>query len=338
MHGEASAEARRFPPRSSSGAQIRATLEPRRRFDSFLCYFNRVNSRNRQSRLSACATHTGPDHDRDVGRSSGQTAASPGHHSADSGLREAPHSECRSQHALSLLVPQGTTAPAKQGQEPGDQGGAAHVGQYSQDHDGRSRCNSEIPLHDEAAELRSDQDHSLSLDGQEPHQRRKMAPFAQSVLSTACGNFGATDIAGQTQQRSGLAKQVQKDAVDDGEKMIVRILFNPTGTICFANALLTALAWSTLLSGGLLPGCWQHDFAFMRCFTQWTFLPLDLLTCEPFKWLLFGDWDVNDLMTQQDIIDFCHFLLLRRRPSFLSCSWMTPHTPSSCGRQSALER
>ena len=284
----------------------------------------------------------GADGDRD--REIGQATTGTGDNSAVPGLRPVPHRECGSQHALPLLVPQSSKADAEQRQELGDQGSPAYTEWNPQDLERGSRSNVEISLYDQDADGRPGQSTSLSLDSAQPLQWRNLASPAQLVLSqhlAACEIDFAT--ANTTAERTGEAGA--KASLEGDRLAMVRILLNRTGTVCFVNALLNALTWLTMLCRGLVPDCWRHGYALMRSLTLGTHIPVDVLSSEPFRWLITGSWEMKDLLTQQDTIDFGHFFLLRTSPSFLSCSWMTrihhaigedhPHLNSEKGFQFA---
>ena len=54
-----------------------------------------------------------------------------------------------------------------------------------------------------------------------------------------------------------------------------------------------------------------------------THFRLNLRTFQPLLWLLFGAFTEEDLMEQQDILEFTTFILDRLGPHFLSCQWCT---------------
>ena len=104
---------------------------------------------------------------------------------------------------------------------------------------------------------------------------------------------------------------------------LLRILENPTATLCYVNAFILALAWSTLLTNSLQPHLWHGGYELMKGATQWNLVPLNLLTFGPLLWLLHGGWSEDDLRSQHDILEFGTFLLSQTRPEFICCSWTT---------------
>jgi hypothetical protein len=93
----------------------------------------------------------------------------------------------------------------------------------------------------------------------------------------------------------------------------------------------------------LEPDQWQFGFELMRGLTQWSCVPLNVQLYPPFRWLLTGVWSDDELLAQQDIIEFGSILLSRMMPKFVSCSWTTriqhmtkevhPHLDSEKGAQ-----
>ena len=94
---------------------------------------------------------------------------------------------------------------------------------------------------------------------------------------------------------------------------LLRILENPTATLCYVNAFILALAWSTLLTNSLQPHLWHGGYELMKGATQWNLVPLNLLTFGPLLWLLHGGWSEDDLRSQHDILEFGTFLLSQTR-------------------------
>ena len=95
-----------------------------------------------------------------------------------------------------------------------------------------------------------------------------------------------------------------RDLRDDQVKRLVRVLLNTTGTACYINAFLVALCWCTLLTNGLEPTEWLFGFELMRGLTQWSCVPLNVQLYPPFRWLLTGVWTDDELLAQQDIMEF----------------------------------
>ena len=305
VHGQTSPSARRLAPCPSSGTRICAAHQPGRGVD-FAPAPHAESAVAAAEASAGSSPHTGYNADGDCDRAPGQAATGSSNNSAVPGLRPVPHSERGPQNALPLLVPQSTEADAKQGHEPGNQGGSTHAGWHPTDSERGPRSHSEIPLHDQDAQCRPGQSPAISLDGTQPKQWRNLASPAQLVLSqhlATCETDHATSDTAE--ERTGQAGA--KASLEEGGLVMVRILLNRTGTVCFVNALLNALTWLTLLCGGLVPACWKHGFALMRCLTEGTHIPVDILACDPFRWIINGDWEMKDLLTQQDTIDFGHF-------------------------------
>eukprot|EP00438_Fugacium_kawagutii_P035027 Skav228314 [mRNA] locus=scaffold3685:30397:36963:- [translate_table: standard] len=119
---------------------------------------------------------------------------------------------------------------------------------------------------------------------------------------------------GQSQPRSATAAQ--------GHSLkVIRLLLNTTGTACFANAVVQALAWIAVVGNYIHTEFWEAGLAFMKLFTTPSPLPLNLRKVAEFQSLLQGEWTVDDLLVQQDCNEFCQFFLNQLKPHFIHCGW-----------------
>ena len=160
------------------------------------------------------------------------------------------------------------------------------------------------------------------MDSSEPKQRGAMASPEGIVLPQFLAAWPSF-LAAAEPAEVGARKAVAAAIVDGAECHVMRVLLNPTGTLCYANSVVLALGWLTLLTDNLDPASWVHGYQFFKSLTRWTHQPLCLRDCEPFRWLLCGGWSERDLLTQQDATDFCHFILAHSMPRFMSGSWIT---------------
>ena len=275
--------------------------------------------------------HHGPDHGRDVEGAAGQISPSTGHSRCVSGLCEVQPHQCQSGDAVSEMGCGDTTIGPEQGESPADWRGTKHHSEHPQDSPVGARDHSSISLADEApAGGCQPEVHPISMDCGTQNSRGTLEPLANRVISQ---HLATCEIDPEATNATTICadQAAGKDDVDDKVKHLVRILENDTATMCFANATLTALSWITLLCQCLLPSKWMYGFELMRGLCQWNPLPLNLRVFQPFLWLLFGDFTVDDLSRQQDILEFTSFLIDRMRPTFLSCSWCTrfQHTTTS---------
>ena len=162
----------------------------------------------------------------------------------------------------------------------------------------------------------------LSMGGGKSNAGRTVESLANSVISQHLATC-EIDVAPTNSAEDRTCTAAGTDVVDDRPKHLVRILENDSSTMCYVNAALQALAWCTLLCQGLHPHLWAHGFELLRGLCQWNPIPLNLRVFQPFLWLLFGAFTEQDLMTQQDILEFTAFILERLAPTFLSCQWCT---------------
>ena len=160
------------------------------------------------------------------------------------------------------------------------------------------------------------------MDSGKSDSRRTVESLANRVVSQHLATC-EIDAAATDSAKIIPGQAAGKDDVDDLPKHMVRILENDTSTMCYVNAALQALAWCTLLCQGLHPSHWKYGYELLRGICQWNPIPLNLRVFQPFIWLLFGAFTEQDLLTQQDILEFTAFILDRLAPTFLSCQLCT---------------
>jgi hypothetical protein len=112
-------------------------------------------------------------------------------------------------------------------------------------------------------------------------------------------------------------------AITEGNVNLIPIFENHNGSICFANTVILCLAWMTLMADGFHPQQWTTGFELLRRVFQAEHRPVDLLTTDPFLWLLMGTWTVESLHRQQDVSEFAIYFLSLLQPKFLHCGWVT---------------
>ena len=230
---------------------------------------------------------------------------------------------CGPQHAVPEMGPNGQEADSEQGEEPADWRSPEHPGECGDNSAIGTSDHTSISCTVQPSEGEREQSfHPFSLDGGTSDAGRAVESATQNILSQHLATC-EVDLATAEPAENRSDEAAPRDLTDDKPKFLVRILMNDTGTVCYANATLLALLWCTLLVGGLQPANWTFGYEMMRGACQWTPVPLHLLDYQPFLWLLCGDWTIEDLRMQQDILEFCTFLLSRLQPKFLSCSWCT---------------
>ena len=149
----------------------------------------------------------------------------------------------------------------------------------------RSHHDSEISLTDQD-DRQQRQDTALAVDDQQPKPAGSLAYSAQALLACHLATYphpNETSI-------SGSEPVGQADPAVD--RRTVRILLNP-GSICYINAFMIALAWTTVLADAVQDVLWpKGGFELMRSLTTPTCLPLNLALFRPLRWLLSGGWTV----------------------------------------------
>jgi len=184
-----------------------------------------------------------------------------------------------------------------------------------------------LSCHDQIASGRSSgQDNSIFADNWKQDEWRTVEHTAQHLISlhlAACPFYPAATDTAKKQSWKAAPEDAMRDLRDDQVKRLVQVLLNTTGTACYINAFLVALCWCTLLTNGLEPTEWLFGFELMRGLTQWSCVPLNVQLYPPFRWLLTGVWTDDELLAQQDIMEFGTILLSRMRPKFISCRWTT---------------
>ena len=77
----------------------------------------------------------------------------------------------------------------------------------------------------------------------------------------------------------------------------------------------------TLLCGALHPDHWHQGYELMCTMTIFTPAPLNLLSLDLFLKLLTGEWTMEELFKQHDLLEFSAYLLVVMKPMFLHCAW-----------------
>ena len=180
----------------------------------------------------------------------------------------------------------------------------------------RSDHDHQIPWTDKAFRVHRP-GHPIFMDDFESQSARSLERSQASLLS--CHLAVSEDLHQATGH--GEEQPVQGHSAEVNQR-VVRIMMNP-GNICFANALVICLAWATLTAGTLDPQWWPlGGFELFRSVTAISGIPLNLLTFQPFLWLLTDGWTIADMDRQQDVAEFAHWFLQRTKPLFVNCAWV----------------
>ena len=233
----------------------------------------------------------------------------------------------QSEHAVPEMGPISTEAHAEQRESTPNWRSAQDHAECGEDSPDGPFGGTEISCHDQAAAGRSSSENSaVSADHWQQDEWRTVEHTAQHLLSlhlAACPLYTETTDAAEKQSWETTPENAVRDPRDDQVKKLVRVLMNTTGTACYINAFMVALSWCTLLTHSLTSNVWQLGFELMRGLTQWSCVPLNVQLFPPFRWLLTGVWSDDELLAQQDIIEFGSILLSRLQPTFISCRWTT---------------
>ena len=267
--------------------------------------------------------HDGPHDGGNVEAAARQAATSTGDGGGVSGLCEVQSHQCQSRDAIPEMGCGSSAAGAEQRESPTDWRGQQYPAEHPSNPQVGARDHAQVSLSDQAPAGGSQSEVSpISVDCGTSDARGTLESLANRVISqhlaTCEADFEATDATALcSDQATG------KDDVDKRIKHLVRVLENDTATMCYVNATMTALTWMTMLCQSVTSSMWTRGYELLRGLCQWNPLPLNLWVFQPFLWLLFGAFTVDDLSVQQDILEFTTFIIDRMGPKFLSCSWCT---------------
>ena len=118
--------------------------------------------------------------------------------------------------------------------------------------------------------------HSVAMDGESASQHRALLRVGQiGTPLYLAAHPGETPGTKPDKISFGAA-------IVEGQVMgVIRILLNPTGKACAANAVLQCLAWLMLLADGYVFDLWNGGFILMRSLVHNSAIPLDLMTFGP---------------------------------------------------------
>ena len=184
--------------------------------------------------------------------------------------------------------------------------------------DDRLHDHSTLPL-DATASGHTTTSHSLDLDGLVTEQSRTVA--SSQIPDFSC-LLAADPMPSQEPHNAAISdgSTTEQNAVS---RRLVRLLLNPTRTLCYANAALQCLAWVSIVSSNLAASAWRSGFELLQTLTAWTPLPLTLYNLAPFDALFpGGDWGKGEKDRQNDLIDFTSHILMQMAPQFVNHVWV----------------
>lgn len=260
-----------------------------------------------------------PGHDADVGDAVEDLVRGNSHGGTVRRLHELPShmQRHRPNDAVSEVVSTEAEASTNRGSWTTQPGGAENTSQRAEDLIGPPG-DTPVPRPQEAeGGGRAEGGHSVALDSVDADSTRALVrastPLLPQYLAAHPSEVSATN------SRSATFSQ----AIAEGNVNLVPIFENHSGTICFANTVILCLAWLTILADGYHPQQWTTGYEMLRRVFQAEHRPVDLMSTEPFLWLLLGSWTVETLQRQQDVCEFAIYLLSLLQPKFLHCEWVT---------------
>eukprot|EP00435_Cladocopium_sp_Y103_P038168 s1308_g10.t1 len=227
-------------------------------------------------------------HDADVIGKTSEAGAGAADRCSDQGLPQIPHSGCQSADAISSMESKGQLPEAHFGQ------GSLHPagGQECAEHhsiDGRTGHDVALSFSEETGI--SNQFGSMAVDGKHTTCPRTVALPSGDVLARF---LAAHPSAHQASDGAEIPSGAGSAPTPAGRKLI-RLMLNPTGTLCFVNATLQGLAWLTLHCQALDTRAWDRGFELMTLVTQWTAMPLNVLHSPELLAVLSLPWGPKSL-------------------------------------------
>eukprot|EP00435_Cladocopium_sp_Y103_P000521 s4664_g1.t1 len=232
----------------------------------------------------------------------------------DPRLPQVPYRGQQSADAISSMELQGQLPAADLGQSFVHSTGGQECAKHHST-DGGAQHNASLPLPQEAGDGKDDS--PMAVDGEPSARPRTVALPEGDVLA----RFLAAHPSAHKASDGAAFTTGSGHPSDASGRKLIRLMLNPTGTLCFVNATLQGLAWMTLWCHALDVKEWDRGFELMTLVTQWTAMPLNVLHSPELHAVLFQPWGPGSLQRQQDMLDFIYHLLMNMRPHFLGCEW-----------------
>ena len=185
--------------------------------------------------------------------------------------------------------------------------------------DGRQCHDGEVPLVETDGRHANAGD-SVVMDGV---IKDKPGAVASSQISDFSLMLAACSMQGEVPQHAAIksGSTAEQDAL---KPRLVRLLLNPSHTLCYANAALQCLAWMSILYSSVTAAAWTKGYGLIDALTSWTPVPLVLYHFAPFQELFNGgDWGLREKDRQNDLNDFTSHILLLLAPQFVNNSWVS---------------
>ena len=159
----------------------------------------------------------------------------------------------------------------------------------------------------------------VAVDSGVPNEPRTVAQLAQIVLSQHL----ATDPNSHQASAHGPVSigTTVDQAVASRPLRAIRIVINSTGSMCYAISFLQGLFWLALCCQAADPSHWLCGYDLLDFMTILSPHPLDLCASGLLENLLSGEWTMQALNRQHDLLEFAEFMLKTMQPAFVSGAW-----------------
>ena len=197
---------------------------------------------------------TCPDHGDSSEGPGAQFEPLPGQGRCGEGMLAPSHPGSEHGDAISEVEPAGSTTGAHHGQA--SEGGRSFEAPGRNDQvDGRQCHHSEISFN-ATSDGHTNPGHSMAMDGIVAQQPGAVATDQVSEFSLM---LAARAMQGEVPQHATFSSSPTIEQ-DDLKPRLVRLLLNPSHTLCYANAALQCLAWVSILCSRVTAAVWNKGF------------------------------------------------------------------------------
>jgi len=269
---------------------------------------------------SSTTTSTGGLHDDPAEGSIDQSERFPDQGRCREGMLATQHSESEVGNAVPTMESSEASPGAKQRSMPCSAGDSEAGGKHSAVDAGRDG-NREVSQSSKD-ERDSNQCNTVDLDSILQNKSGTLAPDQKFDFSCLL----ATDSMPHQEPRHAeitTGPTVEPPSV----RRLVRLCLNGSQTLCYANATLQGLAWVSILSLNMVARAWHMGLDLLEVMTQWTPMPVSLYDLPQFRCLFpGGDWGLDKLDQQCDLVEFTSHILLLMEPTFVNNLWVPQPT------------
>ena len=263
------------------------------------------------------STSTGIDNDDGLARQSSQIEPIPDQRRGGQGMLAPQRSESEHGDAVPEVECSSSTPGAHSRQMSTSAGGLETPGRNASN-DGGQCHHGEVPL-DAAHGGHANTSDAVVVDGIVKDQS---GTLASDQISDFSFMLAAGPMPGEKPQHAAFSPCPA--AEQTGLKpRLVRLLLNPSSTLCYANAALQCLVWVGISCSQIIDAAWNHSYGLIDALTTWIPVPLTLYDFAPFQGLFNGgDWGLREKDRQNDLNDFTSHILMLMAPRFVNNFWM----------------